>query len=94
MLSAGRYWIAINGASCARYPGPLRDPFIVLPKPQLLVGFKTAQQSAVAQNQCLFAKPDDLRETIRGWFESDDVIIRVMDKPQSPTDGETVWSEL
>jgi hypothetical protein len=49
-----RYWIAINGPTCAMTSLPLRKPQVTT-TPQQLVGFPTWEEAEHAQSVCLNA---------------------------------------
>jgi len=50
-----RYWIAINGDSCALCSIPLREP-LVTPTPEKLFGFPTLKEAEEAQRICMTAQ--------------------------------------
>ena len=47
-----RYWIALNGASCAMSSMPMRRPE-VSPRPWQLIGLPTFEEAREAQRICL-----------------------------------------
>jgi hypothetical protein len=49
-----RYWIAINGPSCAICSMPLKEP-LVTPTPEEMFGFLTLEEAERAQRICLMA---------------------------------------
>jgi hypothetical protein len=91
-----RYWIAINGPSCARTTTPLRDPK-VSPTPEQLIGFPSDEEARAAQRICL----EEPMETVRQFLESlrphvRSGVIRVIQPshPQPPSTGApTLWME-
>jgi hypothetical protein len=90
------YWIAINGASCARTSFPMHNP-MTCPTAEQLLGFPTEKESRQAQEICLSA-PINL---VRAYLESlaPDVAsgrIKVIQppNPEPPTRGITLWYEF
>jgi hypothetical protein len=90
-----RYWIAINGPSCARTSIALREPK-VSPTPYQLIGFPTDEEAREAQRICLEESP----ATVRQFMESlqprvRSGVIRVIqpDHPEPPTTEQTAWLE-
>jgi hypothetical protein len=84
-----RYWIAINGTSCATFSLPLRNP-LVTPTPSQLLGFPTSEEALHAQRICLEAPMHEVRAFFKSL--SPDVKagrIRVIrpPHPQPPTRG-------
>ena len=90
-----RYWIAINGPTCAISALPLCQP-LVTPTPQQLLGFPTYEEAYEAQQVCLTAPMDKVRQFLAGL--SPDVRkgrVRVIQPshPQSPTGDVTMWTD-
>jgi hypothetical protein len=90
-----RYWIAINGSSCALSTLPWRDPTTV-PVAQQMFGFPTLREAKEAQRICL----DEPIEKVKAWMESlrpdvasGRVLYKRPAKPDTPTFGETMWME-
>jgi hypothetical protein len=90
-----RYWIAINGSSCALSPLPMRNPK-ASPTPEQLIGFPTLEEAQFAQNLCLHAP----MKKVRRFFANlaPDVHsgrIRVIRPayPHPQTSGPTAWTE-
>ena len=90
-----RFWIAINGATAAMYPIPLREP-VVIPTPPLLIGFATERQAREAQRTCLESEIDEVQAYL-GSLHPQITLGRIRiiqpDNPQPPTEGPTLWSE-
>ncbi len=94
-LSDERYWIAINGASCAMTALPMRQP-LVTPTPKQLLGFPTLNEARKAQQVCLNAPIPEVKRFIQSLHA--DVMtgrIRVINPkhPQPPTSGQTAWTD-
>jgi hypothetical protein len=90
-----RYWIAINGASCAIAPMPMRNP-IVTPRPQQLLGFASLEEAEHAQKVCLTYPMDKVREFLASLApQVHEGTIRVMTykDPEPSTKGPTTWLE-
>jgi hypothetical protein len=90
-----RYWIALNGASCALTSLPLRNP-LVTPTPQQLLGFPTLKEAKRAQRICLQSSMNEVQRFFTSL--SPDVRagrVRVInpEQPQPPTRGPTMWTE-
>jgi len=94
-MTLDRYWIAINGASCAYSSIPMRDPKVT-PTPQRLIGFPTLDEAVEAQLICLTAPLDEVRrfvESLRPDVMSGRVRVITPEHPQPPTEGPTAWTE-
>ena len=81
-MSDERYWIAINGASCALTAFPMRHPFVI-PTPEQLLGFPTLDEARKAQQVCLNAPMPEVKRFMQSL--SADVMagrVRVI-KPKS-----------
>lgn len=87
-----RYWIAINGASCALSTMPLELP-IVVPRPEVLVGFPTLDEARRAQSICLASEIASVQEEFAAWVRRPDVQIMKPMNPDPPTDGPTIWQD-
>src|SRR5262245_40271775 len=59
-----RYWIALNGPSCAINTVPMREP-VVSPTPEQLIGYPTLEEAQAAQRLCLTAPIEE----VRAYFE-------------------------
>jgi hypothetical protein len=95
MTDDTRYWIAINGASCAISSMPMRNP-MVTPTPQQMIGFPTLEEAQDAQRICLTASMDEVRrfmKSLRPDVGSGRVRVTTPDNPQPPTRGPTSWTE-
>lgn len=88
------YWIAVNGASCAASAIPLREPFRVIPTPEILVGFPTAKEAKQNQRCLLEAAFAEVREKMHSWMSRGDLKIIKPEHPDPPTTGPTIWEEL
>jgi hypothetical protein len=88
-----RYWIAINGSSCALSSLPFRNPMLI-PTPEQMLGFPTRAEKV--QRLCLQAPMDEMRKLLAGL--APDVTsgrVRVIrpEHPQPSTRGPTMWTE-
>ena len=89
-----RYWIAINGGSCALCSIPLRNP-LVTPTPEQLFGFPTLQEAEKAQRTCLMAptkKVDSFLQGLQTHVKTGRVRHIRPDHPQPPTREATAWT--
>jgi hypothetical protein len=90
-----RYWIAINGPSCALCAIPLHDP-LVTPTPEQLFGFPTLKEAEEAQRICLMApikKVDRFLQGLGTYVKTGRVRHIRPEHPQPPTRGSTAWTE-
>jgi hypothetical protein len=90
-----RYWIALNGSSCAISPLPMRNP-MATPTPYQLIGFPTYEEAQRAQRICLEAPMGEVNKFLAAL--TPDVKsgrIRVIEHahPQPPTRCPTMWTE-
>jgi hypothetical protein len=95
MNHSERYWIAINGSSCALSAIPLRNP-IVTPTPQHLLGFPTLEEAERAQHICLTAAMEEVNRFLRNLapdIKSGRIRAIREKRPQPETTGPTTWSE-
>jgi hypothetical protein len=96
--SEARYWIAINGSSCAISSFPLRNP-MVTPTPEQLFGFPTLEEAQEAQRICLYAPIEQANAFIQSLardVKSGRVRYIRPEHPQPPVGeseflGRTVW---
>jgi hypothetical protein len=83
-----KWWIAINGASCARCTMAVRGSWLtVIPTPELLVGFPASAESLEAQRFLLEAPIPELFAVQKEWQKNRDITIVAFEKPGEP--GET-----
>jgi hypothetical protein len=86
-----RYYIAINGSSCALssipYPGPPRT----VPRCWCLIGFPTLDEAREAQRLCLTAPPAELLRLLHLWVDSPANVCVMNDDPEPQTKGTTFW---
>src|SRR5437870_1625321 len=90
-----RYWIAINGSSCAISSLPMRNP-MVTPTPWQMLGFPTYEEAERAQRVCLQAPIDEVRrfvDSLRPDVMSGRIRVIQPKYPQPPTKGPTIWTE-
>jgi len=88
-----RYWIAINGASCALCRLPSTVPPTVTPRPQGLIGFRTLKEAQAAQSLCLTAPIPEVAKAIKQWRRGKSGVVCVdVPNPEPPTTGPTIWS--
>jgi hypothetical protein len=94
-LDDARYWIALNGSSCALFSLPLRNPKVT-PTPQQLLGFPTLEEAKWAQNICLTAQMSHVKKFMKR-LRADVLTGRIRhirpQHPQPPTRNETIWTE-
>ena len=93
-MPSGHYYIAINGSSCAMFPIALREPFIVKPKPHILIGFPTLEEAKAAQAICLQSPIAMVDEQIAAWRLRPDVRWKLNVVHDKQTKGQTVWMEV
>jgi hypothetical protein len=90
-----RYWIAINGASCALTGLPLAEPKVT-PTPEQLIGFPTLQEAREAQRCCLQESMGEVRRflgSLRPDVRSGRIRVIQPPHPQPPTSGPTMWTD-
>jgi hypothetical protein len=88
-----RYWIALNGSSCALSSLPMRNPTIS-PKPYQLVGFPTWEEAREAQRVCLEEPLPVVERFMAGLIpdvKSGRVWVQTFKDPGPQTRGETMW---
>ncbi|MET4034931.1 MULTISPECIES: hypothetical protein [unclassified Bradyrhizobium] len=89
-----RYWIAINGPSCALSPLPLRNPLLT-PTPEQMLGFPTSEEAERAQRICLESPMDEVvrfLETLRPDVDSGRIRVIQPEHPQPPA-SQSIWTE-
>ena len=94
-MTERRYWIALNGPSCAISRTPWRNP-VTIPVAQQYFGFPTLAEAERAQDICLHQPEAEVRRFLESL--SPDVKcgrIRVIQPPypQPPTRDATWWME-
>ena len=90
-----RYWIAVNGSSCATSSMPMRDPMVV-PTPEQMWGFPTFQEAQKAQQIVIAAPMPDVIAFLQGLHQdvkSGRILYRRPENPGPQTRGETVWMD-
>lgn len=90
-----KYWIAINGASCAIASLPMNNPRVT-PTPQQLLGFPTLKEARHAQKVCLTAPMDEVIRFLRSLAPdvgTGRITAITPDNPDPPTSGTTIWLE-
>jgi hypothetical protein len=90
-----RYWIAINGASCAMASWPMRNPKVT-PTPQQIIGFSTHEEAKHAQHVCLTAPMPEVRrflESLAPDVKAGRIVADQPKKPEPATRGPTIWLE-
>jgi hypothetical protein len=94
-LNRERWWIALNGASCARCFMPLRWPFRVTPTPQQLIGFLTEQEAKSAQSICLTAPMSDVVDYLASLADRvrDGEIVVILPPNPEPHGDNTFWTQ-
>jgi|SRR4029453_10410433 hypothetical protein len=94
-MAEEKYWIAINGASCAISRVPWIEP-VTIPVPRQYIGFPTLQEAEKAHSVCLRGSQTEMRDYFRSLRA--DVMagrIRVINPPfpQPSTQGRTTYME-
>ena len=95
MTTEERYWIAINGASCAMSAMPLENP-VCRPTPQQLIGFPTFEEARAAQRLCLTAPISEVRAFMRSLVPhvlAGRVCVIEPEHPDPSTTGPTAWMD-
>src|SRR5262249_31430809 len=90
-----RYWIAVNGSSCALSNMPLRNP-VVVPTPQQIWGFPTAEEARKAQHIVLTAPMKKVMKYLKSLgldIKSGRVVYLRPDNPEPQTRGQAAWME-
>jgi hypothetical protein len=90
-----RWWIAINGASCARSSMPFTHP-TVKPTPWQLIGFPTHKEACEAQRICLeepIGRVAAFMQSLRQDVLAGRVKVIQPEHPEPPTRGPTAWFE-
>jgi hypothetical protein len=90
------YWIAINGASCARASMPMRKFPKVSPTPQQIIGFPTLEEAQYAQHVCLTASMKEMRrflESLSRDIKAGRIACHTFRNPEAPTRDATTWLE-
>jgi hypothetical protein len=95
-MNDARYWIAINGPSCALCTRPLKEP-LVTPTPEQMFGFSTLEEAERAQRICLMEPIKKVHSFIQEELSMRIKLGQVRhirpDHPQPPTQGATAWTE-
>lgn len=90
-----RYWIAINGSSCALTSLPFQKP-LCTPTPAQMLGFPTLEEAQHAQGVYLNATMDEVcsfLEGLRPDVKSGRILVIQPTHPQPQTSGPTMWTE-
>ncbi len=90
-----RYWIAINGASCALSTIPWVNPTTV-PVAQQMFGFPTFEEARKAQHICLNDPTPKVEAFLQGLLAdiaSGRVAYKRTNHAGPPTRGQTAWME-
>ena len=87
-----RYWIALNGSSCAMSSMPMRRPE-VSPRPWQLIGFLTLEEAREAQRVCLNEPIPVVRQFMEGLLPAveDGKIVVITHEDHDPQTGSTMW---
>jgi hypothetical protein len=87
-----RYYIAINGSSCALSTVPWRKPPRVVPAPEVLIGFPTLAEATEAQHFLLNAPVPEMTARLVSYRDRrPDLTVIRLPNPGPQTAGETVW---
>ena len=90
-----RYWIALNGPSCAMSSIPMCNPLLT-PTPEQMLGFPTHEEAKRAQRICLEAPMKEVRKFLAGLapdVKSGRIRVIQPKHPQPPTAGQSMWTE-
>jgi hypothetical protein len=90
-----RYWIAINGPSCAISSIPFSNP-ITSPVAYQYIGFRTYAEARQAQKICLHGTEAEMESFFRvnkQRVRSGDIRVIQPPAPQPWTKGPTLWME-
>lgn len=93
--SGPRYWIAINGPTCAMASWAMERP-VCVPTPEQLIGFPTPEEARAAQQVCLRSSTAEVREFMAGLrvlVMSGRLRIIQPASPQPWTREQTLWIE-
>lgn len=89
------WWLAVNGASCAASPVPIRsDDVQVFPIPEQLIGFRTREEQVKIQEFVMTAPIDDVNRymtSLSAAIDSGEVAYVRPQNPEPPTQGSTLW---
>src|SRR5262245_1446299 len=94
-MSEPKFYIAINGASCALAPVPFDRPPVTLPRANCLVGFPTAEQARRAQHAALNDPIPEVMRKLQSWM-ADPVNVYIVNPdpdPPSGPDEKIAWVE-
>ena len=90
-----RFWIAVNGASCALSITPMRNA-TTIPIAEQMWGFPTLEEALKAQRICLTAPMPEVMAYLQGIapdVRTGRVVYKRPAHPEPPTCGTTVWME-
>lgn len=93
MVGGEKWWIAINGSSCAACPWPANEVHTI-PRAWNLIGFPTREEQLTAQKLLLTASQSRMRqylERLLPRIESGEIGLVVNDDPDPSTRGSTRW---
>jgi hypothetical protein len=90
-----RYWIALNGTSCAMSSIPMRRPD-VSPRPYQLIGFPTWEEARDAQRICLetsISEVEAFMQSLVPAVRSGQVMVIQHDDHEPPNPEFTAWMD-
>jgi hypothetical protein len=90
-----RYWIAVNGCSCAASQLPWRNP-TTNPVAEQMWGFLTVEEALRAQKLVLTKPTPEVMAYLQGLgpdIKSGRVVYKRPENPEPPTRGRTAWME-
>jgi hypothetical protein len=85
------YWIAVNGASAAMSPMPMRMNVKVTPTPQQLLGFDSYEAAKEFQSILLTAPIPTVKRELVALRRRNGAVFITPDNPEPPTRGATMW---
>jgi hypothetical protein len=94
-MAEERYWIAINGASCAISRVPWIEP-ATIPVARQYIGFPTLQEAEKAHSVCLHGSKKEMHDyfkSLRADVMAGRIHVINPPNPQPPTQGKTAWME-
>jgi hypothetical protein len=95
MPTEKKYWIALNGPSCAISRTPWMQP-VTIPVAQQYLGFPTLEEAERAQDICLHQPDAEVQrflESLSPDVQSGRIRVIEPPSPQPPTKGAPWWLE-
>jgi hypothetical protein len=92
---AHRYWIAINGSSCAMSVTPMRNA-TTIPIAEQMFGFPTLEEAKEARRICLhepMERVEEFFDSLHPHVASGRIVHKRSANPDPPTSDATMWLE-